>query len=170
MVAGHHPRLPLLTADCACLRVAAQAPAVKLGRRRSTKGPDQAEASGFLTHAAQHMERATVISMQTYHQQIFTSTCHQELHEARWRSHHAHPAQKIYMTSLKLLRTLLVRKEDLVMLTVAPSVTYRPPVWQRRLSVHTLLSQVLPVMDTLQRWSRFGMTSRHAHKAELDGA
>ena len=45
------------------------------------------------------------------------------------------------------------------MMTVAPSVTYSPPVWQRRLSVHTLLSQVLPVMDTLQRQSASGQTS-----------
>ena len=48
------------------------------------------------------------------------------------------------------MRTRLLRKELLVTDTVAPSVTYRPPVWQRFWSVHTLLAQTLPVTDDLR--------------------
>lgn len=48
------------------------------------------------------------------------------------------------------MRTRLLRKELFVTVTVAPSVTYRPPVWQRFWSVHTLLAQTLPVIDTLR--------------------
>ena len=42
-------------------------------------------------------------------------------------------------------------------MTVAPSVTYRPPVWHRFLSVHTLLTHLLPVMWTLQQWGGTGV-------------
>ena len=59
------------------------------------------------------------------------------------------------------------------MMTVAPSVTYSPPVWQRFLSVHTLLSQVLPVMDTLQRRSEGSVahpnTERRSWRPEATG-
>lgn len=34
--------------------------------------------------------------------------------------------------------------------TVAPSVTYNPPVWQRLWSVHLLPSHLLPVIVTLR--------------------
>jgi hypothetical protein len=48
------------------------------------------------------------------------------------------------------LRTRLFLKELFITVTVAPSVTYSPPVWQRFWSVHTLLVQTLLAIDTLR--------------------